>query len=157
MDNLIILGLIKILDNIILNAKSIATFKNKRLISSILVILSQFSFYFIISKVVNDKSVLPIIIVAITSGIGNYIAFIISDRFEQDKMWTNVITGKDIDKIKGFCELLKQNKIKYITNDSYDRHWNKTYSVMVFPMTKNESTIIDKYLENVACLRKILK
>ena len=42
------LALIKVLDNIILTAKSIATYKEQKILSSILVAISQLIFYLII-------------------------------------------------------------------------------------------------------------
>jgi hypothetical protein len=74
-------------------------------------------------------------------------------------MWTNVLTSKDMNEMKRLCEILKSYNIKYIVNDSYDRHWDKTYSITIFSMTKNESKMIDEYIKNskMKYLRKILK
>ena len=77
----IVLSLVKIIDNIIMTIKSIATYKEKRILSSVLVIISQLIFYLVINQVINDNTMLAIIIVSISSGIGNYIAFIINDKF----------------------------------------------------------------------------
>ena len=71
----VLLSLVKVLDNVILTAKSIATYKEKRLFSSILVIISQLIFYLVINEVINDNTILAILVVSISSGIGNYIAF----------------------------------------------------------------------------------
>ena len=47
----ILLGLVKICDNIIMTAKSLATYKGQKILSSILVIISQLIFYLVISQV----------------------------------------------------------------------------------------------------------
>lgn len=156
---MILLGLVKILDNIILTAKSISTYKGQKILSSLLVVLSQFTFYLVISQVVSDDSIIPIIIVSIASGIGNYIAFLINDQFKRDDMWTNILTCKDIEDMVRLCEILRNHHIKYIANKAFDRHWNDTYSVMVFAATKNESKMIDKFIEgtDIKYLRRILK
>ena len=81
----ITLSLIKIVDNIINTAKSIATYQERKILSSILVAISQLIFYLVIGQVVNDGSLLVIFIVAISSGVGNFIAFSINDRFKRDE------------------------------------------------------------------------
>lgn len=150
---------VKILDNIISTAKSISTYKGQKILSSILVILSQFTFYLIVSKIASDKNIIPIIIVSLASGIGNYIAFTINDRFEHDNMWTNILTCHDIEEMVRLCEMLSNKNIKYIAYNAMDREWNDTYAVTVFAATKHESKMIDKYIEgrDIKYLRRILK
>lgn len=142
------LALVKVLDNIILTAKNIATYKEQRFLSSVLVIISQLIFYLVINHVINDNTILAIIIVSISSGIGNYIAFIINDKFKRDTKWTFVITSSDIEDIKTLCNYLVTNKIKYIANDGYTRKGKHTINVMAFSKTKNDSRLIEDYLKN---------
>ena len=80
----ILLAIVKIGDNIIQTAKSISTYQERKIISSILTIISQLMFYLIISRVIEDNTLLAIIIVSVSSGIGNYIAFAINSRFKKD-------------------------------------------------------------------------
>ena len=150
---------VKILDNIISTAKSISTYKGQKILSSILVILSQFTFYLIVSKIASDKNIIPIIVVSLASGVGNYIAFTINDRFEHDNMWTNILTCHDIEEMVRLCEMLSNKNIKYIAYNAMDREWNDTYAVTVFAATKHESKMIDKYIEgrDIKYLRRILK
>ena len=56
-----ILALVKILDNIISTAKSIATYQEKKILSSVLTTVSQLIFYLIISEVISDNTSLGII------------------------------------------------------------------------------------------------
>ena len=107
----LVLALIKILDNIIITAKTITTYQNKKILSSILVIVSQFIFYLIITKVVEDNTVLAIIVISISSGIGNYIAFILNDKFKKDDVWGNIITSSDTDMLIDLCTVLKKTKL----------------------------------------------
>lgn len=144
----LILSFIKILDNIILTAKSLATYKNQKLLSSILVIISQLIFYLVIEQVINDSTMLAIIIVSVSSGIGNYIAFLINDKFKKDDKWTMVLTSSCIEDIKELCDYLKNHKIKYVANDGYNRHGEKTINVIAFSKTKNESRLIEQYLKS---------
>ena len=146
--NYVLLAMIKVLDNVILTAKSIATYKEKRVLSSILVIISQLIFYLVIEQVINDSTILAIAIVSVSSGVGNYIAFLINDRFKRDDKWSMVLTTSDIEDVKKLCIYLAKNKIKYIANDGYNRDGEHTINVIAFSKTKIESKLIEKYLNS---------
>ena len=144
--SLILLAITKIIDNIIITAKSIATYKEQRLWSSILVVISQFIFYLLISKVISDNSLLAIIVVSVSSGIGNYIAFTLNQKFKKASKWTMVITSSNMDDIKGLCDFLAVHDIKHIVSEGFTRKWEDTLHVIVFSKTKDESRLIESYL-----------
>ena len=144
----VLLAIVKILDNVIITAKSIATFKEQKFLSSILVTISQLIFYLVISHVISDNTVLAIIIVSVASGIGNFLAFTINNKFKKDAKWTMVIASSNVEDIKGLCNYLVANKIKYIVNDGYTRKWERTINVIAFSKSKNESRLIEAYLKD---------
>lgn len=141
-----LLAIVKILDNIILTFKSITTYKEQKMFSSILVVISQLIFYLVIDQVINDNTLMAIIIVSISSGIGNYVAFAINSKFKKDTKWTFVITSSNLDDIKKLCNYLAEHNIKYISNDGYTRKGNHTINVIAFSKSKNESRLIEKFL-----------
>ena len=143
----IILGLVKVLDNVILTAKSLAQYKEQKILSSILVVISQLIFYIVISKIIEDNSILAIIIVSVSSGLGNLLAFQINDKFKRDTKWVFVITSSNNHELKVFCDYLVENNIKYIVCDGYNRKWNETINVMCFSKSKEESRLIESFLE----------
>lgn len=142
-----LLAVIKVLDNIILTAKSIATYKEQKILSSILVIVSQLIFYLVINQVINDNTAMAIVIVSVSSGIGNYLAFIINNKFKKDTKWTFVITSSNINDIQRLCNYLVEHKIKYIANDGYNRRGEHTINVIAFSKTKNDSRLIEQFLK----------
>lgn len=142
------LALIKILDNAISAGKSIASYKEKAILSSILVVMSQFLFFLVIDQVVNDGSLLVISIAAFSSGIGNLLVFVINNKFKRDDKWSVVLTCSCINDVKELCHYLKEHGIKYTASDGYDKECRKTINVMAFSKTKEESRLIDMYLEN---------
>lgn len=156
---LISLFVVKILDNLISTAKSITVYKNKEILSSVLVIISQFLFYFVIKQVILDSSMLSIIIASVASGLGTYMAMKINNKFQKDMLYMNIITCKNKDDIESLCNYLIKNKIKYIVNDSYTRSWDTTYSAMIFSNTKEQSKLIDKFINetDTKYLRQIIK
>lgn len=142
------LAFVKILDNIIMTAKSLSTYKGQKILSSILVAVSQLLFYLIIDQVVNDSTLAAIIIVSISSGIGNYIAFLINDKFKKDDVWGNTITSSDKEFLVNLCTMLREHKVKYLLYDTYNRRFEQSYTVTAFTKTKSESRLIDEYLKN---------
>lgn len=153
-----ILGLVKVVDNIVSTAKSITTYQGKRFITSLLVTISQFMFYFVIKSVVADSSLISISVVCICSGVGTYLAMLINDKIKKDSTFTNILTCSCNASISELCSYLLENKIKYIPVDSYNRDNEKTKTVMAFASTRCESKLIDSFLENseTEYLRQVL-
>lgn len=146
---LIILFFVKIFDNIFMTGRSLLIYKNRKLLSSTLTIINQLMFYFIISKVIADNTLITIIIVSFASGIGNQIAMIISEKFEKDSKYTNYITSSDIDFMLKLNQHLINCKVKCILSPCLNRKGENSYSLTIFANTKAQSKIIDEYLDNI--------
>lgn len=144
----ILLALIKIIDNIIGTAKNICQFKEQKILSSILVFASQLIFYLVIDQVINDNTLLAIIIVAASSAIGNYIALVINSHLKKDVKWTYVITSKNIEDIKALCNYLVKQDIKYTASKGYTKTWEETINVKAFSKNKHDSRLIESFLKN---------
>lgn len=144
----IFLSLIKIADNIISTFKSITVYQEKRILSSILVVISQLIFYLLINKIIEDNTMLTIIIVSVSSGIGNWIAFVINDKFKRAAKWVFVLTSSDKNDVIRLCEYLTAHDIKHIANHGLTRKGDETIHVIAFSKTKDDSRLIDTYLEN---------
>ena len=144
----IILAIIKIFDNIIITVKNIAIYKERKILSSILVIISQLIFYLVIDQVIEDNTILAIVIVSISSGIGNFLAFAISDRFKKAAKWSFIITSSNLKDIQNLCNYLAEQNIKYIASDGYTRKGEHTINVMAFSKSKDESRLIETFLKN---------
>jgi len=155
----LILGLIKILDNIISTAKTITTYQNKKIMTSLLVIISQLMFYYLIASVVEKNDTITTLMVCICSGIGTYIAMLINDKTKRDITYTNILTCSRTESVEDLCDYLLEHKIKYIALDSYNRKKEDTLTVLAFAQTKYESSLIDQFLEtsNVKYLRQIIR
>lgn len=143
----VLLAIVKIGDNIIQTAKSISTYKEQKILSSVLTVISQLIFYLVISQVIEDNTLLAIVIVSVSSGLGNYIAFAINGKFKKAAKWTFVITSSNLNDIQKLCSYLAEHKIKYIANDGYTRKGEHSINVMAFSKSKDESRLIEKFLE----------
>ena len=144
----VFLALIKILDNVISTFKSITQYKEQKILSSILVIVSQLIFYLVINQVINDNTILAIVIVSVSSGIGNYVAFAINDKFKRDDKWTMILTSTDKEDVIRLCDYLTLYKIKHIANNGLTRKGEDTIHIIAFSKTKAESRLIEDYLKN---------
>ena len=142
------LSVVKIIDNIISTEKTLLTQKNKALAASILVAISQFLFYILISEVVEDNNITSMIVVSIASGVGSYIAFYINNKFSKETVYINIITSNDKEKMKAFGDHMRAEGIKVVTMPTYGDDIEKTLTALVFANTRNQSKLIDKYVEN---------
>lgn len=144
----VLLSLVKILDNIIGTFKNISQYREQKIISSILVVISQLIFYLVIDQVINDNTLLSIIIVSVSSGVGNYIAFSINSKFKRAAKWVFTLTSSDTDDVQRLCSYLVENNIKYIANNGLTRKNEPTIHVIAFSKSKEESRLIERFLEN---------
>ena len=144
----ITLALTKIVDNLITTEKSILVQQRKALAASIFVAISEFMFLFIIKKVVADSNVVSNIVVSIGAGIGSYIAFFINNKFSKETVFINVVTSNDKNKMKAFGDHMRAEGIKVVTMPTYGDEIEKTLTALVFANTRNQSKLIDKYVEN---------
>ena len=138
--------MVKVIDNIVSTEKTILTQKNKALAASILVIIAQFMFYFIIKEVVADSNIVSIIVVSVASGIGSYIAFYMNKKLSKDMVYINIITSNDKSKMKAFGDYMRTENIKIVTMDAYNDDIEKTLTAIVFANTKEQSSKIDNYI-----------
>ena len=141
------LAVTKVIDNVILTGKTILTQKNKAIAASIMVVMSQFIFYIVIKQIVEDSSFLSISIVSIASGIGSYIAFCINKKFSKDTVYIHIVTSNDRNKMKLFGDYVRAEGIKIVTLEAYSDTIERTLTALVFSNTKEQSVMIDKYIE----------
>lgn len=142
----IALAALKIVDNIIITEKTILTQKSKAVAASVLVVISQIMFYFLIQQVVEDGSVLSIMIISIASGIGSYIAFYINKKMSKDTVYINIVTANDKSKMKAFGDYVRSENIKIVTINTYNDDKENTLTALVFANTKEQSSKIDDYV-----------
>lgn len=142
------LSFVKIIDNIISTEKTLLTQKNKAFAASVLVAISQFIFFFLVSEIATDNNIVAFVIVSIASGIGSYIAFFINNKFSRDRTYVNVIMSDDFEEMKKLRGFLAANKITNVVNVSYTLDWEKTLAITAYAETKEQSRLIDEYLNS---------
>ena len=146
--NLIVIFIIKVIDNILGTSKTILIQKNKSFIASITVVISQIIFYKLINVVDSSNGDVMIYVIAIASGIGTLLALCISNRFSKDRVFVNIILNDDKEVMMKFRDWLKDNKITNLTTDGYTKDWKKTLAITAYAETKEQSKLIDEYIKN---------
>lgn len=142
------LSVVKIIDNIISTEKTLLTQKNKAFAASVLVAISQFIFFFLVSEIATDNNIVAFIIVSIASGVGSYIAFFINNKFSKDRTYAHVIMSDDFEEMKKLRTFLAVNKITNVVGVSYTLDWKKTLAITAYAETKDQSRLIDEYLNS---------
>ena len=85
---------------------------------------------------------------SVSSGVGNYIAFLINSKFKRAAKWVFTLTSSDTDDVQRLCSYLVENNIKYIANNGLTRKNEPTIHVIAFSKSKDESRLIERFLEN---------
>lgn len=145
--NIIIVFIIKVFDNIIGTSKTLLIQKNKSVLASFTVVISQIIFYKLIDVVDNDGEYM-IYVVAIASGLGTYLALLISNIFSKERTYVNVILSDNKKEMKKLRDFLRSNKITNLTTDAYTKDWKKTIAITAYAETKNDSKKIDEFISN---------
>ena len=88
-------------------------------------------------------------VVSIASGIGTMMAIDISNRFSKERTFVNVLLCDDKKVMKDLRDFLKENKISNLATDGYTKNWKKSIAITAYAETKNQSKLIDEYLDNL--------
>lgn len=145
----LVLFFAKVLDNALGTSKTILIQRNRWLLSGFTVILSDFLYFWVISKVVSDNNNLAILVVAIAGGVGCSVACIINERLSRDRTYVNVVMSDNLAEMKMFRDFLAGEHITNVATDSYTLDWNtKTISVTAYANTKAKHKSIQKYLDS---------
>ena len=144
---LLLFGL-KAADNLLSTGKQILIQRHKPILASLSVVLSQIIFYRLIDKVSAYNGDLALYIVAVASGVGTLLAVKISDRFSKERTFVNVILSDDKEAMIELREFLIEHKISNLTTDGYTKEWNKNIAITAYADTREQSRLIDEYLNN---------
>lgn len=144
---LLLFGL-KAADNLLSTGKQILTQRHKPILASLSVVLSQIIFYRLIDKVSAYNGDLALYIVAIASGVGTFLAVKISDKFSKERTFVNVILSDDREAMVDLREFLKEHHITNLATDGYTKEWNKNIAITAYADTREQSRLIDEYLNN---------
>ena len=145
---LAVLFILKAVDNLLSTGKQILIQRQRPILASLSVVISQIIFYRLISKVSASGGDLALYIVSIASGVGTLIAVKLSDKFSKERTFVNVILSDDMQAMIDLREFLMAHKITNLTTDGYTKDWNKSIAITAYADTREQSRLIDNYLNN---------
>ena len=144
---LILLFAAKAADNMLTTGKTILVQRNRPVLASLSVILSQIIFYKLIDSIAASESDLAMYIVSIASGVGTFLALKVNTRFSKERTFVNVILSDDMPAMMELRDFLMEHKITNLTTDGYTKDWQKTIAITAYAETKEQSRYIDEYLQ----------
>ena len=147
--HLAILFVAKMMDNALGTAKTILVQRNRCLLAGIALALSNYIYFCITRNIVTTESNLAILVVSIASGVGCCLAVALNNRLSRERIFVNVIMSDDLDAMRQFRDFLAEHHITNVAADSYTLDWSvKTITITAYAETKEESMLINRYIEN---------
>lgn len=144
-----ILFFAKMLDNALGTAKTILVQRNRCILAGIALALSNYIYFCITRNIVTTDSDLAIIVVSIASGVGCCIAMALNNKFSKERTFVNVIMSDNLEAMQQFRDFLAKHHITNVAADSYTLDWSvKTITITAYAETKEESKLINRYIEN---------
>lgn len=144
----LILFLAKVIDNALGTAKTILVQRNKCLLAGAAVAGSNYIYLTITKDIIMSDSSAGLWVVSLAAGVGCCLAVLFSNRFSKDRTYINVVMSDDLQAMKDFRDFLAQHHITNTANDSYTKDWShKSISVTAYAETKEQSALIDRYLQ----------
>ena len=144
----VLMFIAKVLDNALGTAKTILIQKNRPLAASVVLAVSNAIYFKIAKSIISDDGDFALYLVAVASGVGCYVAMLISDRFSQEKTFVNVIMSDDIDAMKNLRTYLASHHIDNVAADTYTLDWEtKSSTITAYAKTKHQSRLIDEYID----------
>ena len=133
-------------------SKTILVQRNRPVFASLAVIASQIIFYKLIDSIGSSDNDLALYIVSIASGIGTFLALKVGSRFSKERTYVNVILSDDKEAMIELRDFLKGHKITNLATDGYTRYWQKTIAITAYAETKEQSRLIDEYIQG-SCVK----
>lgn len=144
-----ILFVAKVIDNMLGTAKTILVQRNRCILAGLALGLSNFLYLCITKNIVTTDSNLALIVVSIASGVGCCLAVAVSNKFSKEKTYVNVIMSDDLQAMKRLRDFLAKHHVTNVAADTYTLDWSKkTITITAYAETKEQSRLIDEYIEN---------
>ena len=142
MFEIVLVFLLKLIDNALATVKAIYIQKEKYMVSAIFNALSTFFYLVAIVQISKSSNLLSIVSMCLATFIGTYLPGIIIKKSEGDRLFIFDVTANDLEKGKQFADKIRELKIPIKTYSSYNSNMNKVLTCKVFCATKDDSQIV---------------
>lgn len=131
--------------------KTVFLVKNKFFVSSILNSLSAALFIFVADAMANataDQKMLIAAVVFLANLTGGYLPPKLVSKFEEDRLFVYSVISPSFEAGVRFADKIRELNMPISTTVTYDKQLNKVLECRVRSRNRDESRIIEKYLED---------
>lgn len=143
---ILLVFILKIIDNILATAKTIYINKEKYVIASLFNAFSTFFYLILIVQIAKSNDIKSIIAMCVATFIGTYLPGVLIKKSEREKLFIFDITSDTLETGKQFADEIRDNNIAITTYSARDKHMNKVLTCKVYCRTKEESRIVKELL-----------
>lgn len=143
---ILIVFLLKLLDNTLGTMKNIYLARGKFYFSSLLAALSTTIYMVAVVRMAKSDGVLTIIAICAATFIGTLIPGLAVKKSEKEKLYIFDITADNMNSGKEFADILRTENIAIKTSVVYDNMMIKTLSIKAYCANKKESKMVNENL-----------
>ncbi|GAA0785810.1 hypothetical protein [Hathewaya limosa] len=143
---ILIVFLLKLLDNTLGTMKNICLTREKFFFSSLLAALSTTVYMIAVVRMAKSNDILSIIAICVATFIGTLIPGVVFKRSEKEKLYIFDITADNMSNGEEFVGILRNANITTQTTIVYDNMMIKTLSIKAYCVNKSESTIVNGFI-----------
>lgn len=143
---ILMIFILKIVDNILATAKTIYINKEKYMLASLFNAFSTFFYLILIVEIAKSNDMKSIIAMCVATFIGTYLPGILIKKSERERLFIFNITSDTLESGKEFADAIRSNNIAITSYTARDRHMNKVLTCNVYCRTKEESRIVNSLL-----------
>lgn len=145
---ILIVFILKLIDNTLNTMKNIFLIKEKFLVSSLFAALSTAVYMVMVMKMAKTDGLISIIAIFAATFIGTLIPGVAVKKTEKDKLFIYDITADNINNGKQFADILREANIATKTSIAYNNEMAKTLSIQAYCSNRNESRLVDENIHS---------
>jgi len=143
---ILIVFLLKLLDNTLGTMKNIYLVREKFLFSSLLAAMSTTVYMVAVLRMAKSDGILSIIAICAATFIGTLIPGLVVKKSEKEKLYIFDITADNMHSGKEFADILRIANIATKTSVVYDKTMIKTLSIKAYCANREESKLVNEAL-----------
>lgn len=143
---ILIVFLLKLLDNTLGTMKNIYLTREKFFFSSLLAALSTTVYMIAVVRMAKSDGILSIMAICAATFIGTLIPGLVVKKSEKEKLYIFDITADNMDNGKEFADILRSANIATKTSVVYDKMMIKTLSIKAYCANREESKMVNEVI-----------
>jgi len=143
---ILIVFLLKLLDNTLGTMKNIYLARGKFFFSSLLAALSTTIYMIAVVKMASSDGILSIVAICAATFIGTLVPGLAVKKSEKEKLYIFDITADTLHSGKEFADILRSENIAIKTSVVYDNTMIKTLSIKAYCTSRKESKMVNEII-----------